>query len=69
MYTYMHAQFAALMTLPTTEPRRMPIVSCALIYDTAIRVSSSHSARLLLQQSRASYMLPFLPSGSPYINS
>ncbi len=151
IHTYMHAQFAALMTLPTTEPRRMPIVSCALIYDTAIRVSavtadrtgkfalltysltayhcstearlagvqfppsfdsrlvlrqsrstrlevsfyvdaklsrvaeevakfrsgdsdacaenSSHSARLLLQQSRASYMLPFLPSGSPYIKS
>ncbi len=146
----MHAEFAALMTLPTTEPRRMPIVSCALIYDTAIRVSavtadrtgkfalltysltayhcstearltgvqfppsfdsrlvlrqsrsthlevsfvdarlsrvakevakfrsgdpdacaenSSHSARLLLQQSLASYMLPFLPSGSPYIKS
>ncbi len=35
---YMHAQFAALMTLLTTEPRRMLIVSCALIYDTAIRV-------------------------------
>ncbi len=40
MHAYMHAQFAALMTLPTTEPRRMPIVSCALIYDTAIRVSA-----------------------------
>ncbi len=36
MHAYMHAQFAALMT----EPRRMPIVSCALIYDTAIRVSA-----------------------------
>ncbi len=151
MHAYMHAQFAALMTLPTTEPRRMTIVSCALIYDTAIRVSavtadrtgkfalqtysltayhcstearltgvqfppsfdsrlvlrqsrsthlevsfdvdarlsrvakevakfrsgdpdacaenSHYSARLLLQQSRASYMLPFLPSGSPYIKS
>ncbi len=40
MHAYMHAQFAALMTLPMTEPRRMPIVSCALIYDTAIRVSA-----------------------------
>ncbi len=40
MHAYMHAQFAALMTLPTTEPRRMPVVSCALIYDTAIRVSA-----------------------------
>ncbi len=40
IHTYMHAQFAALMTLPTTESRRMPIVSCALIYDTAIRVST-----------------------------
>ncbi len=40
MHAHMHAQFAALMTLPTTEPRRMPIVSCALIYDTAIRVSA-----------------------------
>ncbi len=28
MHAYMHAQFAALMTLPMTEPRRMPIVSC-----------------------------------------
>ncbi len=34
----MHAQFAALMTLLMTEPRRMLIVSRALIYDTAIRV-------------------------------
>ncbi len=40
MHAYMHAQFAALMTLSTTEPRRIPIVSCALIYDTAIRVSA-----------------------------
>ncbi len=34
----MHEQFAALMTLLMTEPRRMLIVSRALIYDTAIRV-------------------------------
>ncbi len=37
--------FAALMTLPMTEPRRMPIVSCALIYDTAIRVSAMTADR------------------------
>ncbi len=44
MHTYihacMHAQFAALLTLQTTDPRRMPIVSCALIYDTAFRASA-----------------------------
>ncbi len=34
----MHAQFAAYMTLLTTEPHRMLIVSRAVIYDTAIRV-------------------------------
>ncbi len=45
MHAYMHAQFAALMTLPMTEPRRMPIVSCALIYDTAIRVSAMTADR------------------------
>ncbi len=45
MHAYMHAQFAALMTLPMTEPRRMPIVSCALIYDTAIRVSAMMADR------------------------
>ncbi len=39
-WNVMHAQFAALKTLPTTEPRCMPIVSRALIYDTAIRVSA-----------------------------